>query len=314
MTYRILISALVSIMSAVSFQSGLAEENPKVARLIETLGYRPVWPPSNNIKLGGFLMPGHEEYGTVLASAVTGKFPMSIRRETIPIVQPASTMQSASSALWDGLKGTASCRDATIQISNWKSNILTIPVATRAEVTSFVHDIASSQNLPEEELTKYVVVTSTLSPTVSVGGCSTAADDNKLADQINDTVWGYQAAVAMHSMEGTGSELLLKVLSIFELNSTAKSRILRISSIDTQPSGAQVGWIDLVGTGGVAAATLPDKYFRWFASVPTPAQDLWAGKFFFRIVTKDGSETKQVDLTLSNDGQKLILPVSREHK
>jgi len=281
---------------------------PSPAAVIKEAGYHLISPPSRNIQLRGLLVPGHELYGTVFADTVAGSYPMPVRQETLKLAHPSPISRSSFSA------SALGCANAHISILGWKLKTVTIPSISRSEEAAFLTNLAADLHVPEDQLRPYVVVTAIATPIASVVGCRTVAENRDSESAIAKTVWAYKAGVAMPSMEATQRELLLKVLSAFELDSAAASRNIRIPTIDAKPIGAALGWIDLVGAGGRNATALPDEDFRWFAAVPTPPQNLWPGRFFFRIKAHGAIETKMIDLTLADDGQKLNLALSGEAK
>jgi hypothetical protein len=275
--------------------------------------FRPVDYPGAIFELGGLIIPGQEQYGTVLVEKtrqVFGLTPDTPGESLIPNA-PLAVDRRLTLAIVAGQTLPNSCRKPRFYINEFAVLRAKIP-RSETQPSEQLERLAELALVPPAQLHPDVVVTAIVNGHYSVQACSDDATRLGLVRRAEAISLGYRAGAIADANEGVGKQGVLKILQLFELADLTKSpdRSLKIQGIETQPSGARIGWIELLQLGRTPAAQLPDERFRWLGDTPIGPYAFWAGTFFFRVKAANGkTDTQQIDLTLSDAGRTLKLHV-----
>jgi hypothetical protein len=207
---------------------------------IEALGYRPVLTPHRPIELGGLIVPGSEVLGTA-HSALVSKVLATKRQPTKALSWERVRWGSVGAIFPRAAAVSKSCRDSDMQIVGINETRLTLEPAQFQKDEGPTARLSSALGLKPSELEGYVIVTSTLTPTVVVENCNDERSRKEVANEAAKTTVGYRGGTDRPSSGAVGEPNAFKILKMFELGQIA-DRALVVRSIESLPPGVEVGY------------------------------------------------------------------------
>jgi len=295
------------------------------AQAPEFRGHILVSPATPQIKLGGVVEVGHESVGTFFTSQLKGKLRSSREKEeTVQLasdfifVMDQSTFLQLASPDSPPRNRNGLIKLKTKTLVRKYLEIVDVPsssVTTLSDVlssigssimVSSVNSISSTPAELESDLQNTAVVVSVL--TVSQATLDGTTEQRSFSTPV---VVGYQGGLVKRSLGALGNQPEISKLLPHEVSGMANANKVKVSAIETVPTGSKIGWISRMKllSMGMMADDLPDSDFDWLdgKSPITNALSLWRGTFYFRIKKESLIQTQKIvfDLTTDQRNRKL---------
>lgn len=292
----------------------MANDQPSsIPAVIERIQYFPVLPLTRNIKLGGLLLPGHEQSGTTQDAAIRQLLQLGLPNNSTIQLEVPLVLDDAKLLIGPSGKTLEGCIDMKVSVVGFTVHKLQTTAAMLSPKAGLRHTIANAIGVNNTDLEGYVVVTSTLEPVIRVAGCADDTTRDNITKAFAGTVIGYQAGIDVKAYAGVGVVDSFKLLKTFELREIAADRTLKIQSLASNPSPVDnLGYADVVRFGHENPEDAADSFFDWIGPTPTGKLELFPGRFYFRLKKGGHSVTVLRNLTLSDADQTIRLVVTEK--
>jgi hypothetical protein len=262
------------------------------------------------LELGGFIIPGYEEYGVVHAHDVLPILP--VESELVRSKGEEKFDLGTISELSKTYPSLAPLRDlcpsGEVRGATLIEHRLSLKPESAVDRASTMKTLLESLGVEQNDLDKYVVVAGTLHVRGSVIGCADTASSGRAAEELEELAWAYLPGDFIEGHADVGEQTILKFLSAFDI-SEMEDRMVSVRSVDSVPSGAWIGWADRMMVGRRDPSIISRNIFHPLGNGPVPGLKLWPGLIYFRIEQSGASYTKSLDVTLDYADRNIVLRV-----
>jgi hypothetical protein len=289
----------------------------QLTQQLDSAGFRSLATPTARLTVGGLVIPGHETAGTALRDVMLDALqPWRETSKTISlgdgvtlgtVAQIAKSLVSTDQHLFDEFE---SCRGEIVRLRSLAVTALSSDARKSADAPDVLTLVAQKVDAQREALDGAVVVWAVANGDAIVPGCQAYGMRAPLERQLSKLAWGYKAGMPADLRGATGSKPPLDILKVFDLNNLAKDRNVRIKGIETTPSGSSVAFLGRLHALGRNPELLPDEEYVHLGEAPTGPVDLWAGRFYLRVINGTQKKTLIRDVALADRDKilRLTLP------
>jgi len=295
---------------------------------IDAKDFLPISPPIESFEVGGLVVPGYEQSGTRYHEALLSLFENpQIKEQSIPLdfainLGTFDDLDDRIPALKGALAASNQCRKSRLEVKE----LIVRGFVDGAEglkspgpFSKVVADTlnltrgAGQNNVKEDDVKDYVIVTATVAPAVTVKGCS-MEHSWEIERAIKALAWGYRAAKggasgASYDPSGrTWYSIVEEGVSALVRRISEPDRTVVVGQVRTESNVVGVFYIGPVQLDGRNAYIIPNQAYAGPASTPIRSLPLYAGRFYFRLKYSDGNqETIWRDITPTMAGKTLVL-------
>lgn len=295
---------------------------------IDAKDFLTISPPIKSFEVGGLIIPGNEQSGTRHHEALLRLFENpQIKEQSIPLdfaidLGTFDDLDDRIPALKGALAASNQCLKSRLLvkelivkgfINGAESLKSPVPFSKVVADTLNLTRRAGQNNVKEDDVKDYVIVTATVAPAVTVKGCS-IEHSGQIERAIKALTWGYRAAKGGRSgasYDPSGRSLYDIVeerVSALVRRISAPDRTVVVGQVRTEPNVVGVFYIGPVQLDGRNAYIIPNQAYTGPAFTPISSLRLYAGRFYFRLKYRDGNqETIWRDITPNMAGDTLVL-------